>query len=363
MYCFYSFFCVIIKLGDTMKKLFIILLSLFLTGSIVSVSIVLNNKEKGKLFSSDISKTIVKKKEKCKEVNNKYKIILITNNDNKVESIETCTDCDDKELPNLTRDGFDFAGWYYDSDFKTNVNSSKIKELTKKEKKDNNCLIGYEDITVYAKWNEKPKQEEKEETSSAEEEIVDNVQIEETPALEEQKVPDEQITSESVPNVCEIKKPVEYGKYVNYAMATHSGNLNAKYNYYIVSKSRADIYSITCGEVYYIKSYTSKFNYINQEVPEKVYDIYTLFNKNGEFVSIVYLEVVEPNVHVGEIITSETKIGKMGVFSKSVFIHRLPFINIFIKKGKSEIYRTIEENVINPQQFMSLPSNEFWSER
>ena len=157
-----------------MKKKYMIILSIFLVTSIVTISIVLKIKPNTKnSVHTNVVKPLVKKEEKCKEVDNKYKVILVTNNDNKVENIETCTTCEDKELTNLSKEGFDFDGWYYDSDFKTKINSNKIKELIKKEKKEKNCLVGYEDITLYAKWNEKPKEEVKEEQPTSTPEIVE----------------------------------------------------------------------------------------------------------------------------------------------------------------------------------------------
>ena len=182
------------------------------------------------------------------------------------------------------------------------------------------------------------------------------------PTIEEESTTQEQITEETIPNACDFKRPVKNGKYIDYGRETHDYR-NSRYNYMIITNPKTPIYSSTCGMVYFIKTYTSHFNYINNEVPAKVNDIYTLSKMNDEWISIVYMEVMDVKVSLGQVISNETLLGNTAVKNKTIFIHNLPYMNIYIQEGKANPYRSTVENIINPQVFLQLPYNEFWDGR
>lgn len=53
-----------------------------------------------------------------------------------------------ENLLDVSREGYKFAGWYYDEEL-----TNKVADLTFTQKfAENGCLVGYEDITIYAKW-------------------------------------------------------------------------------------------------------------------------------------------------------------------------------------------------------------------
>ena len=350
-----------------MKKVYIIIISIsiFVIGSITALFVILNTKTDNKKNNSSSTKeTSLKRKEKCKKADEKYNIIFVTNSDYKIDNIETCISCEDKEIVNPSKEGFDFDGWYYESDFKTKISSNKIKDLVKREKKEKECLIGYEDITLYAKWNEKIIEEQPEEiVTNSTQEVLADVQIEEPQESEEQSLPQEQIVEDTVPNICEFKRPVEYGKFINYTMATHKETI-PKYNFYIVTNRMSPIYSVTCGKVYFVRTYMSKFNYKGDTTtPERVSDIYTLSYMDGQFISIVYIEVAEAKVKVNDVISNETMLGRATYMSKGIFVHRLPYINIYMQKGQADPYNSRGGDTINPASLISLPQTEFWNER
>ena len=59
-----------------------------------------------------------------------------------------------EDLPIPIRDGYKFDGWYYDKEFKNPVegtSSLDIKPIIITSKKEW-CIIGYKDMTIYAKW-------------------------------------------------------------------------------------------------------------------------------------------------------------------------------------------------------------------
>ena len=58
-------------------------------------------------------------------------------------------------LPTPTRNGYDFAGWYYDKDLTQPVDVKLIKEVSNNNDKkydDVGCQDGWKDRTLYAKW-------------------------------------------------------------------------------------------------------------------------------------------------------------------------------------------------------------------
>ena len=90
------------------------------------------------------------------KVNNKYTLTYQVSNGQNVTK-EICVGCSDNPaIINLERNGYVFAGWYYDSALTKKVeteNTGNIKVIKKYDK--NNCHIGYKDVTLYPKWIEK----------------------------------------------------------------------------------------------------------------------------------------------------------------------------------------------------------------
>ena len=125
-----------------MNKKIILLISIFVI-IIIACAIMLNNK-----------------KNKCTPFSGgSYNLIFITNSNQKINSIRICIACPPDsydKLPIPLRDGYKFDGWYYDKELKNKVNAittNEIIPITKKDK--NNCIIGYYDIKLYAKWTNK----------------------------------------------------------------------------------------------------------------------------------------------------------------------------------------------------------------
>lgn len=88
-----------------------------------------------------------------------YTLYVDKNNNEKLETISVCIACspdnyEKVEIPEF--EGYEFGGWYYDKDFtkeaifKTTMDITPIVKLNKR-----GCMIGYEDITIYAKWTKK----------------------------------------------------------------------------------------------------------------------------------------------------------------------------------------------------------------
>ena len=61
-----------------------------------------------------------------------------------------------QDLPNPSRDGYTFDGWYYDSELTNKVNTKSTRDISPVAEYDKNkCFKGYKTITLYAKWLKK----------------------------------------------------------------------------------------------------------------------------------------------------------------------------------------------------------------
>ena len=87
------------------------------------------------------------------EVNKNVKITyVIDENESKSTTVNIT---DNVQLLTATKEGYTFEGWYYDEKLTNKVNDlTFVQQFDEKD-----CLIGYKDITVYAKWSKIEKDE------------------------------------------------------------------------------------------------------------------------------------------------------------------------------------------------------------
>lgn len=73
-----------------------------------------------------------------------------------LSTMSVCIACAPNSYEDLlepTKEGYVFEGWFYDESLENAVVASSSIDITPVAKKDkNDCVIGYEDITLYAKW-------------------------------------------------------------------------------------------------------------------------------------------------------------------------------------------------------------------
>ena len=85
-----------------------------------------------------------------------FNIVFNTNGGEKLSPMDVCIACAPdtyNELPIPTKEGYKFDGWYYDKHFLRKVNVNSTLDITPVPKKDGKCVVGYKDITLYAKWS------------------------------------------------------------------------------------------------------------------------------------------------------------------------------------------------------------------
>lgn len=121
-----------------------------------------------------------KKNNKCDLVQKEFNVIYNTSSDFKIDNSIVNENSDDL-LPIPERDSYKFDGWYYDEKLEKKVEGNSLKDITPiKDIDGNNCIKGYNDINIYAKWilidekntsndvsnNEKPSSNKNESTST-----------------------------------------------------------------------------------------------------------------------------------------------------------------------------------------------------
>lgn len=108
------------------------------------------------VFKED-KKDVTPSKTDCEGITGgSFNLVFNTNDGEKIENMHVCIACPPdsyENLPEAKKDGYVFAGWFYDSEFKNAVTATSSLDIEPKAKKDKNgCVTGYEDITLYAKW-------------------------------------------------------------------------------------------------------------------------------------------------------------------------------------------------------------------
>ena len=101
-------------------------------------------------------------KEECQSITGGgFDIIFNTNSDVALDTMHVCIACPPNtylDLPVPTKEGYVFDGWYYDVNLTKKVEVLNTIDITPIPTKQDDCITGYTNITLYAKWNTIDKQ-------------------------------------------------------------------------------------------------------------------------------------------------------------------------------------------------------------
>ena len=342
-----------------MKKAVIyILIVLAVVGS--GTFIMVKNTKKGN--ESQTTKKKENSNKSCEPIiGGSFALNFETDSDQKIESMDICIACSPdsySDLPIPVKEGYEFAGWYYDQNLQNKVNATNTLDITPIPKKEKECTIGYEDITIYANWNKKEelKEESKVEETST---IIPEVLIDDdsqSSTVEESPEPST-VEESPEPTFSKIfRKPVEVGK----LMREKEGSPM----FVFVTKNSSPVYSITNGVVYKVFSNTTS------SAGEPVFNVLIMAKSDNITYFIEYLWVKTPKVSLNQIVTSDTVIGNVPIMAAQY----LPFIYVNIYScnnderncSDQELIRTYYRKLrlINPMTCMDIPStNEIWESR
>ena len=86
-----------------------------------------------------------------------FTISFNTNSNIKLEDMSVCIACAPntyEDLPVPERLGYTFEGWYYDEELTNKLEAKNTLDITPIPiYKQENCISGYKNITLHAKWN------------------------------------------------------------------------------------------------------------------------------------------------------------------------------------------------------------------
>ena len=98
-----------------------------------------------------------KEEETCQSISGGgYNIIFNTNGGEEISDMHVCIACPPdayETIPIPQREGYEFGGWYYDKKLTYEIGTDSSlyvnpdPEYVKEE-----CIIGYNDVNLYAKW-------------------------------------------------------------------------------------------------------------------------------------------------------------------------------------------------------------------
>ena len=87
-----------------------------------------------------------------------YTLKFDTNGGDEIEDMNVCIACSPdsyKDIPIPVKEGYKFLGWFTDKEFTNPIHFTNTKDLKSvPEYDEDKCMIGYQDIKIYAKWDE-----------------------------------------------------------------------------------------------------------------------------------------------------------------------------------------------------------------
>ena len=87
-----------------------------------------------------------------------YNLYFETGSEEKIDSIHVGIACSPDSYPKMPipkKEGYHFLGWYYDKEYQSKVEATTTREVKPSPLKKKDCIIGYQDITIFAKWERK----------------------------------------------------------------------------------------------------------------------------------------------------------------------------------------------------------------
>lgn len=140
-----------------LKKVLFVIVPICIIG-IISI-VVINNNHTNKQINNDkkqISNKQKSKKEECTPITGGgFNLVFNTDSDKQIESMHVCIACSPdsyEDLPKAEKEGYTFEDWYYDKELTKKVEGTKTLDIKPIPNKKKNCIIGYKDITLYAKY-------------------------------------------------------------------------------------------------------------------------------------------------------------------------------------------------------------------
>lgn len=136
-----------------MKKI-IISIIVFAIATLSGTLYLKTQKEK----DNDMNKEKIIKKKCIPITGGSYHLLLYKNLEEEPESMHVgiaCSPSSYLDLPIPEKEGYSFDGWYYDKEYKEKVEVKNTREIKPVPERVDDCIVGYQDISLYAKWTKR----------------------------------------------------------------------------------------------------------------------------------------------------------------------------------------------------------------
>lgn len=141
------------------KKTIIIISSIIALIVIVIVTCVFEYHKYREIKRNEVKKDLPDIKKNCTPfTGGSFTLKFDVDGGEEISDMSICIACSPssyKDIPIPVKEGYKFLGWFSDKEFTNRITFTNTKEFKSVPKYDKNkCMIGYEDITIYAKWDE-----------------------------------------------------------------------------------------------------------------------------------------------------------------------------------------------------------------
>lgn len=139
-----------------MKKKGIVIASIVALVLIVGITCIFDYYSKREKTRNEVKESL-NKKDCTPFTGGSYTLKFDTDGGEEIEDMSVCIACSPdsyQDIPIPTKEGYTFEGWYTDKEFTNMVSITNIRDFKPVPEYDKNkCIIGYQDITIRAKWN------------------------------------------------------------------------------------------------------------------------------------------------------------------------------------------------------------------
>ena len=154
-----------------MKKKGIVIASIVALVLIVGITCIFDYYSNREKTRNEAKESLNRNKKKCSPfTGGSYTLKFETDGGTEIEDMSVCIACSPdsyKEIPIPEKEGFTFDGWYSDKKLTKKIDFTSTKDIKAiPEYDDDDCMIGYKDITLYANWSDVQLRVEEEENNN-----------------------------------------------------------------------------------------------------------------------------------------------------------------------------------------------------
>ena len=340
-----------------MKKKGIVIASIVALVLIVGITCIFDYYDNREKTRNEAKESLNRNKKKCSPfTGGSYTLKFETDGGTDLEDMTICIACSPdsyKDIPIPEKEGFTFDGWYSDKKLTKKIDFTNTKDIKAiPEYDDDDCMIGYKDITLYANWSDVQLRIE-EETQAA----TNNSQPSGRKSSGENN--SSQPAQETVPDypmppahTTKVYRPINAGVLRGLYGRIEGNSIVRDLLFNISSDSDKYLYPINDGYVikYYRNDYISEIIY-KTNIDGK--DYFVRYYTIG-----IFLPARDYSDENNKIVSYNNPIviSRSGIFRMQMASAESGNINVFYNYNNNNL-------IVNPNMFLNLNKDEEFNER